>query len=175
MQNRSFGETGPYETKVGSRQTAVQKRKKYDFDKRIWETQVFKTKESVLVDRPLLAVDTNNWSTKDKHTYNKLLARADGPYRIIIIRQHTLNIDDNGVWNAIYVDRATPAPSHNTNADVSEKREAIGGEKAMIENEFKTFEGNVAESESYHIDDRNRHPTPAAMEHPPDHFIDRYW
>lgn len=51
---------------VEKRLTAAQKRNKYDYDKCLRKTQVFKTNELVLVDRTPLAVGTNNLKATDK-------------------------------------------------------------------------------------------------------------
>lgn len=69
----------------------------------------------VLAERTTLAMkrDSNN---TDKPIYKKLTRKADGPFRIISVQQHTLPIDKNGVANTISMNPSVHAPFRNTNA-----------------------------------------------------------
>lgn len=118
--------------KVDIQLTAAQKRYKYNHDKSVRKTTVLKTKELVLIYMPPLVVNTNSSKTTDIPTNNKLLLRADAPYRIISVRQHTLTFVESGVPSTTPVDPATPAPSHNTNIDAGDECDAIGSERATI-------------------------------------------
>lgn len=110
--------------KCDSRLTAVQKQYKYDDDKCVRQTPVFKTNGLVFVDRPPLGVCTKNSKTTDRTTKNKLLLGAEGPYHIISGQNLNLSIDDNAVPNTISIDRAAPAPPDNTIASVGEGQNA---------------------------------------------------
>lgn len=83
-----------------------------------------------------------------------LKPRAGGPFRAITVPQHTLTIDENGVANTLSIDRATHAPSENTNASVGGEEIAIKGEEITVNNEQQALEGKIAKSERYGTDDR---------------------
>lgn len=107
---------------------------------------------------------THSSKKTDKSTYNKLLPRADGPHRIIGFQRDTLTINENDVPKTISMDRATPAPSRNTNASVGKGRNTVEGKRAIIRNEYQAPKGDVAESEQYDTDKRPTKPTPTAIE-----------
>lgn len=123
---------------------------------------VCRTSELVFVDRPQLPVGTNNLKTTDKQKY-KLLPWADGPYRIISVQQHTMTMNENVVLNAMSIDRATLASSNNSNANVGDGRNAIKGERAIIENEYQALEGDVGKNNWCDTLDTMTHLTPAAI------------
>lgn len=79
----------------------------------------------------------------DKPTYNKLLSRSGGPCGIIIVQQHMLTTDRNGVpkYN---IDRSSNAHAfYNANVSVCNGRDSIGEERAIIENEYPVPEGEA--------------------------------
>lgn len=76
-------------------------RYKYDYDKHVRKKRVFEVNKLVHFDRLPLAVGTNNLKETDKLTYNKVPPRADGSYGIIIVKLHTLTIEENKVRNKI--------------------------------------------------------------------------
>lgn len=66
----------------------------------------------VFVDRPpLSATATSPASTLANAAYNKLLPRALGPFRVISVQPHPLTIDEEGIPNTIFIDRATRVPT----------------------------------------------------------------
>lgn len=94
------------------------------------------------------------------------MPKADDSNRIINFQKHSLAMDKNGVTIIIYIDRATLAPSENTNAGIGKERNAINGEKAATENEHRAPEGKVVEIKRSWCDgdDTNTHATPVANE-----------
>lgn len=75
-----------------------------------------------------------------------------------------LAIDENSVPNALSVDWATSAPSHISNAYVSDKRDAFGGERAVVENVHQAPAGEVAETERCDNGDTNTDQMPVPSE-----------
>lgn len=73
------------------RPAATQKRYKYEYNERVHETPVFKTNDLAFVGRPPLAVNTSGSTTIDEPPFNRLMPRADGPYRIMSVQQRSLN------------------------------------------------------------------------------------
>lgn len=120
------------------------------------------TNNLVFVDRTPLAVNTDNSKTKDEPTYDRLLPRADKPYRIASVQQHTLAINEHGVPNTISIDRAESAPSHNRNVHVGDGRDGIRVKRAIIEEECQAPESKAAQRERCDTDNTNTHPARVA-------------
>lgn len=85
-----------------------------------------------------LAVGMNSSKTTYLPRYNKLLQRADGPYRTISVQHQKMTMEENGVLNTKTINRAALAPSYNTNANVCSGRTATGCERTVIENKYQT-------------------------------------
>lgn len=90
--------------------TAMQKRYRFDCKKLVSNTPVFKWKELVFINRPLVALRRSHSKITDRPTHNKQMLRVDGPLRILIIQQHTLTIYKNGVLNTRTAYQATHVP-----------------------------------------------------------------
>lgn len=65
-----------------------------------------------------------------------------------------------GVLNTVLLSRAAPAPSNNTNSSTGDGRSVVGGERAVIENEYLAPEGKFAVSKRYYCEETNGHATP---------------
>lgn len=74
-----------------------------------------------------------------------------------------MTIDEKEVSNTISIDRATPVPSHNTNANLGDGRNAKVGEREIIK-EYQAPEGEFAKGKWCGADDTNALPTPEANE-----------
>lgn len=62
-------------------------------------------------------------------------------------------MDEIGVPNTIFIDRAILDPSYNINADESDERDAIGGYRAIVGNEYQAQEGEFTGSARCDTDD----------------------
>lgn len=81
------------------------------------------------------------------------MTKADGPFRIIGVQQHTLIINENFVPNTISIDQAVPARPSNTDAIVAKERNAIEY-GVTVDKEHQACESKVAKSEWCETDDR---------------------
>lgn len=57
------------------------------------------------VNRPPLAISSEDRQTSAK--YNRLMPRTTGPFKVLIIRDNVLTIDENSIANTIPLDRGT--------------------------------------------------------------------
>lgn len=115
-----------------SRLTEAQQLYNSDHDKYVYETPVFTTNKLLFVDRALISLNISTLKTADQPTYKKLMSRADRPYRILWLQQHTLNIDENGVTNTISMRNVASARSHNTNSRTSREQSVITGTESIV-------------------------------------------
>lgn len=113
--------------------------------------------ESVFVERPPLAVKTNNSKNTDRPTYNKSIPMAEGTFRIASVQQHTRSIDETVVLNTTSIDRATHAPSDSTDAILVEEQKTVECKKEPISSEHPELESEVTESKRYATMNRFRH------------------
>lgn len=92
------------------------------------------------------------------------MRRADEPYRIISVWQHTITIHDYGSPRTVSIDPVTLARSDNTNAGIGVERATIKGEEADIENEHHASDNKIAVRERCHTDDTYTHAMSAETE-----------
>lgn len=65
----------------------------------------------VFTDRPLLAATSSGIAkTLAQSSYNKLISRTLGPFRVGSVKANTLTSDENGIHNTARIDPALPAP-----------------------------------------------------------------
>lgn len=90
---------------------AIQQQYKHDYDKLVGTNTKFAPGDMVYVGRPpLYATATSSSQAMSNTTYDKLLARATGSFRVLAVRSHTVTADIGGIHRTISIKRATCAP-----------------------------------------------------------------
>lgn len=113
--------------------TVAQKGYKYEHDNGVGEAPVLKRTEAGLGNCRQLEVKTNSLSDTDTFTYIKQMARPDGPFHTISVKQHTLAINDN-----VMLDKVLILPGSARNCKQGRQR---GDEWKDSEVEKKIFHG----------------------------------
>lgn len=93
-------------TKVSETLAQRLARYKLFFDRRVRSILAFKVGQTVYVNRPLSIILLADRQTSIR--YNKLMLRTTGSFKALMVRDHVLTNDDNGITNSISIDRVTP-------------------------------------------------------------------
>lgn len=110
LRTHLLNQTPTLQSHVFNRLWTAQDQHERDYGAKICHVRAFPQEQMVSLDRPpLTVVSSKNAKQLARSSYNRLMTRTLGPFRIVIVTSHKLIIDENGIHKTVSIDRASTA------------------------------------------------------------------